>query len=457
MGVTYPFYDTTSARGITNLLVLNSDFVGARDLHWVDDPHAKKGYNIYRSFDFPTNWVKLNLHPLTVHFFRDETTLLRTTHTIQPTDFVEKGEEGHWVLRIPDIPYSNVVKGRAQVCNNCDEVTILMDGVPFRPIQVQGLDQQVFIQQDRTLPGTSTPPGDGVGEAPGAVSTFPAMPNLNEVKVFQVVYNKLINFVDIYTTLVRTFYTVVGVGADGRELHKPGDPHTEIVDTQQVDRMDYMQREMVRRNDWIFEQVGEPAFLMFRRTRGDVCGCTQGDLNQPKHGCPSCFEVGIVGGYFGPYDFLFIDPDSQVKRTLQEGGIEVERESTSYIGPTPIVQDGDLIIRRNGERLIINNVRYKNPRGVLLMQDYQTKLLVKGDTRYLIPVVYPMIPPSIYNPVTDTPVEPNKGGEPISQRINDPDKGVFWENPDKQDSRTIAFNRIKGSPKKINPPDEPIS
>ncbi len=450
-------YDTTSARGIMNLLILNSDYVGARDLHWIDDPLAKKGYNVYRAFDYPTGWVKLNLYPLSVHFFRDETSLQTVTYTLQPTDFVEKGEEGHWVLRIPDVPYSNVVKGRAIVANNCDEVTILLDGKPFRPIQVQGLDQQVFIEQDRTLPGTGVPPGDGVGEDPGAVSTFPAMPNLNEVKVFQVVYHKLINFVDIYTTLVRTFYTVVGVGADGQELHKPGDPHTEIVDTMQVDRMDFMQREMVRRNDWLFEQVAEPAFLMFRRTRGQVCGCTQGGLNQPKTGCPSCFEVGIVGGYFGPYDFLYVDPDSQVIRTLQEGGIEVERESASYLGPTPIVQDGDLIIRRNGERLIINKVRYKNPRGVLCMQDYQTTLLNKLDTRYLIPVTYPMIPPSIYDPTKDKLVEPNAGQEPISRKVNDPDKGVLWENPDTQDARTIAFNRIKGSPKKINPPDEPKS
>jgi hypothetical protein len=428
--------------GVTNLLILNSDYTGARDLHWVDDPKAIQGYNIYRAFDYPTNWSKLNANPLTIHFYRDETILQQVTYTIQPSDFVEKGEEGHWVLHIPDTPYNNVVKGRPQVANNPDDVTLLLDGVAYRPIQVQGMDQNIWIQQDNTLP------------FPGAVSDVPAMPPLNQVKVFQVVYNKLINYVDIYTKLTRTFYTVVGIDANGQELHKPGDPSTEIVDSMQVDRMDYMQREMIRRNDWLFEQVGEPAFLMFRRTKGTICGCTAGGLGQARAGCPSCFEIGIVGGYFGPYDFLYIDPDSQVLRTLQEGGIKVERESTSYLGPTPIVQDGDLVIRRNGERLVINHVRYKSPRGVLLMQDYTTTLLSKGDTRYLIPVTYPQIPPVIYNPVTDMPVEPNAGQEPISEAINDPDKGKQWENKDPQHGRTIAFNRIKGAPR---PPKEPIS
>jgi hypothetical protein len=439
-----PHYDTVEkVEGITNLLLLNSDFLGARDLHWVDDPKAVLGYNIYRAFDYPTNWVKLNSYPLTIHFYRDETVLQPVIYTLTSNDFVERGEEGHWVLRIPDVPYSSAVRGRPVVANNCDDVTVILDGVRFRPIQVQGLDQEVFLEADNTLP---------LG---GAVSDIPVMPDLNTVKVFQVAYNKLINYVDIYTTLVRTFYTVVGVGADGQEIHKPGTHGLPIVDTMQVDRMSYEYREMVRRNDWLFEQVGEPAFLMFRRTRGEVCGCKMaGGLNQPRTGCPSCFEVGIVGGYFGPYDFLYIDPDSQVTRTLQEGGIEVERVSTSYLGPTPIVQDGDLIIRRNGERLIIHQARYKSPRGILLMQDYQTTLLNKGDTRYLVPVTYPQVPPVIYNPVTDKPAEPNVGGEPISTAINNPDLGKQWENSDPQSGRTVAFNRIKGAPR---PPKEPIS
>jgi ribosomal protein L36 len=226
-----------------------------------------------------------------------------------------------------------------------------------------------------------------------------------------------------------------------------------MVDSQQVDRMDYMQSEMVRRNDWIFEQVGEPAWLMFRKTRGESCGCLHPEtVGKGRSGCPICFEVGIVGGYYGPYDFLYIDPDAQVLRKLEEGGITVERPSTSYLGPTPIVGSGDLIIRRNGERLVINNPRYKSPRGVILMQDFGTELLNKGDTRYLIPVIYPS--ERIFNPLVTEPIEPNAGAEPVTEMVNDADNGKLWENPDKQKGRTITFNRIRGGG---GAPKEPIS
>jgi hypothetical protein len=74
-----------------------------------------------------------------------------------------------------------------------------------------------------------------------------------------------------------------------------------------------------------------------------------------------------------------------------------QRASRSYMGPTPIVQDGDLVIRRNGERLAISTVTYKMPRGVILQQDFDVELLPPGDTRYLIPLAMPQ-QPIIYNP-----------------------------------------------------------
>lgn len=54
-----------------------------------------------------------------------------------------------------------------------------------------------------------------------------------------------------------------------------------------------------------------------------------------------CFETGIKGGYYGPIEFLFQDPEVGAVRTIDEGGKKVERQSRSYLGRTPIVQDGD--------------------------------------------------------------------------------------------------------------------
>ena len=127
--------------------------------------------------------------------------------------------------------------------------------------------------------------------------------------------------------------TVVPIGDKG-ELHAPGARNTVVKNWQEIDAMTWEYEEMVRRNSWLFEQVGEPAYLMFRKSRGTPCGCLYG-TNQPKSACPVCFEVGIVGGYYGPYDFLFVPPDSALFRELDEGGIKVTRDSRSYLGPVP--------------------------------------------------------------------------------------------------------------------------
>jgi hypothetical protein len=421
---------------VSSLLILNSSYVGSRDLWWVDSPAATKGYNIYRAFDAPTQWTKLNGNvPWAGHFYRDATVLTQKTYTVQAKDWVEQKEFGKFGFKIPEVAYSSLVVGRPVVASHPDDIQVTVDGKLLRPIMVVGLDQTVWMQMDNTLPQ-----GGAVTDLPLVSTDDAGKADYSNVKEWKVTYNSLTNFVDIHTTLTRTFYTVVPVGDRG-EIHAPGAMGTPVVNSQEIDRMDYMQREMIRRNQWIFEQVGEPAYLLLRRTRGTICGCKGVGLTQPRTGCPSCFEIGIVGGYFGPYDILFIDPDMAATRELDEGGIKVTREAKSYLTNTPIVQDGDLIVRRNGERLVINGVTYKSPRGVILQQDFNVTLLNKGDTRYLIPLNQGI--PTFFDPiVVDNSLDGGKGNaEPITDARTEPDKK--WENDDPQAARTITFGRIQ--------------
>jgi hypothetical protein len=456
---------------ITNLLVINSSYVGSRDLWWVDDSReGKKGYNIYRAFDYPTNWTKLNAYPWPGHFYRDQSALEEVLYTIEKKDWLAQGTpyigtntpnpnqgQGSWVFRIPDFPYSDVVQGRPVLANSPYGangsliITVILDGQEFKPARVSGLDKTIWLQMDNTLP---------LG---GAVSAYPLksdgvvwQADYSGVQKFQVKYKKLHNFVEIYESMVRTFYTVVPIGENG-ELHKPGEKNTMIVNTMEVDKITWEYQEMVRRNQWIFEEVGEPAYLMFKKTRGKLCGCSETGLGQARSACPVCFGVGIVGGYYGPYDFIYIPPDTALTVELNEGGRKVTRDSRSYLGPTPIVQAGDLIVRRNAERLVINNVLSKNPRGILLQQEYMASLLDEGDTRYLIPINTGL--PTIYNPVVRPdpndgeagPFVGNKGpsggpnptgsGEPIFDPRTVP--GKDWENPHIQIGRTPTFGKIQ--------------
>src|SRR5271157_1123319 len=454
---------------ITNLLVMNSSYVGSRDLWWVEDPDAKKGYNIYRAFDYPTNWTKLNSNPWLGHFYRDQSALEQVTYDVQEKDWLARGTPlspygappnqglGSWVFRIPDFPYSDVVSGRPVLANSpygangtyC--VTVLLDGQPFKPAKVEGLDKSIWLQMDNTIP---------LG---GAVSAYPIKSNgvvwqadYSGVKSFQVVYYKLKNFVEVYQSMVRTYYTVVPVGERG-ELHEPGQPNTMIVNSQEVDKMTWEYQAMVNYNNWLFEEVGEPAYLMFKKTRGKLCGCSDTGLGQARTACPSCFGVGIVGGYYGPYDFIYVDPDSALSVELNEGGRKVTRDSPSYLGPTPIIQAGDLIVRRNGERLVIGPVVYKNPRGIILMQSFNTSLLDEGDTRYLIPINTGL--PTIYNPVVRPDPEdgmagpfvkgkgPDGGPNPIGsgEPIFDPRTvpGKDWEDVHIPIGRSVTFGKIQ--------------
>jgi len=431
---------------INNLMVMNSSYVGSRDLWWVDDPLATKGYNIYRAFDAPVNWHKLNKNPWVGHFYRDQVVLEEVTYIVQPSDWRDQGTFGRWIFQLPETPYSTVVTGRPFVATSPDDIALFLDGVQYRPAEVQGIDRTVFLQMDNTLKQ-----GGYVTDLAPVSNGVVWKADYSGVTEFKVTYNRLANYVDIYTSMVRTFYTIVPIGDSG-ELHKPGHFGTKIVNTQEVDEMTWEYAEMIRRNQWIFEQVGEPAYLLFRKTRGEKCGCNgpETGLGAPRTACPICFETGIVGGYYGPFDITYVPPDSAISRELDEGGgIKATRESRSYLTNTPIVQDGDLIVRRNGDRLVVSGVISKSPRGILLQQDFTTSLLTPGDTRYLIPLNTGL--PTIYDPVIRNnpdqgidPLNPKGNGEPVfdASKQHIPGKDPWENKAEIPIGRTVTFGKI---------------
>ena len=436
---------------ISNLIVLNSSYVGSRDLWWVDDEEASRGYNIYRASDHPTEWKKLNKGTWKGHFWRDQAALEEVEYQLKDSDWAQRGGLGKWGFKLPEIPYSDVVMGRPVVATSPNDVMVEATDTnsnitPIRPVAVIALDQTVWLPADNNLA-----PGGAVSDTAQVYTSDVSKVDYSGIVAFVVKYRRLVNYVDIYTTLTRQFYTVVPVNDKG-ELHPPGAKGSRIVNTMEVDSLTWEYAEMVNRNQWIFEQVGEPAYVLFRRTRGEPCGCVRPEsgLGAPRTGCRSCFETGIVGGYYGPYDILYVPPDTALTRELDEGGgIKATRESRSYLTNTPIVQDGDLIVRRNGERLVIHGVTYKNPRGILLQQDFGTELLKGGDTRYLIPLNTGL--PTLFDPVLfDNPfqgTDPHhlKGdGEPLYDVRDQPDKP--WENAVTIPiGRTVTFGRIQGT------------
>lgn len=430
---------------VSSLLILNSSFVGSRDLWWVDSPQATKGYNIYRSHDAPNpaqpgqvRWHKLNATPWNGHFYRDITSLRAVEQTLTLDDFIEFQQLGMLGIRLKETPFSSIVTGRPSIATNPDDVIVLIDGVAHRPAQVMGLDQSVWLKMDNTV----QPGGPDVALA-DVNNGVVWQADYTGQHTFVVQYQTLDNFVDIYTTLTRAYYTVVPVSDTG-ECHVPGAAGTQVVNTQQMENLTWEWAAAIQRNQWVFERVGEPAYLMLRKSRGEVCGCRGADtgLKQPRTGCPICFETGWVGGYYGPFDIIFVPPDTALVRELNEGGVKATRSSRSYLTITPIVQDGDFIVRRNGEHLMIGNVTTKSTRGMILQQEFDVEMRPALDTIYLVPLTTQQLP-IIYNPVVqNNPVNGTGNGEPVvDPRQTTPDQP--FENPNIELGRTPVWGAIQ--------------
>ena len=409
---------------IQGLVILTGAIPGIRDLFWVDNDFNPDviGYLPFRSEDRNSNWQKLSEYPIPGCRYRDETILQDIAYTLKPEDWVDRGGTGFFTFKLPDAPiYSKILDGRALLASQPQDVQVWVDDVFVNPARVDGFDGTVWM-----------PKAFGLQQDGGRKELM--FPQATDDSVVKVIYKKLTNFVNP-TPETRAYYTVVPVTTGGKLAYTPGAPGTEVVNTLEMDKPDFMFSAMVSRNSWLFDHPGEPAHLLLRRTRGKRCGCVV--EGQARTGCISCYETGIVGGYYGPYDFMFIDPDVGASRELDEGGVKVTRQSRSYLGPTPVVQSGDLIIRKNGERMVIGTPAYKSPRGVLLQQEFDVILLPSGDTRYRVPL-WPPLDPETYNPAFGA---PELNSEPIASPLTDPTK--LWENKDTVPiGRTVSFGNI---------------
>ena len=406
---------------VTNLIILSGAVPGIRDLKWDPDPEAQLGYIPYRGETRYGPWFPLASQPVPGERFRDATTLTPKVYAVQPGDWTDQGVHGYWAFRVPDSPiYGAVIDGRAILASVPEHVTLVVDGLPVLAARVDGTDGTIWLPQGIMLQGSSPTPQPYV--------------TLTPESVVLVTYQTLTNFVDpSYTN--RAFYTVVPVGADGKPVRPPG-LQGDVINIMEVDKMDWIFAEEVRRNLWEFELSGEPAHLLLHKTRGVPCGCLT--AGQARTGCPICYETGIVGGYYPALDFSFIDPDTGTSTETLEGGRKVTRTSRSYLGPNPWIQAGDLIIRKNGERLVISNPTYKSPRGVLLQQEFDVNLLPPGDTRYRVPLRPPFLP-QVYDPAYQD--KPERAAEPVVSPADNP--GVLWENGQVPKGRTVVFGNIQ--------------
>lgn len=165
--------------------------------------------------------------------------------------------------------------------------------------------------------------------------------------------------------------------------------------TLQSEQMTYMFEEAVRRNSWLLDQGGEQVLLYIKRRAGVKCHCTYRDMKerthkQPDQDCETCFGSGFVGGYDGPFPIL-IGPLTTEKRIQQtDRGLSLVYQIETWTGPTPIITQRDMIVRRNGDRCLVGPLTpVEGPGGVKVQQHFSVEVLNGTDIRYKFEVVLP--------------------------------------------------------------------
>jgi hypothetical protein len=404
-------YSTQRDRGVSELeltrvaypapplnVMLESGFLpGVFNLRW-DDPSQLTvngrflivGVNVYRSFDSEFGpYERLTEFPVGSNFWRDQTDTEQVVGENVSDRFILFGASES--ASGPEFPryafktqYPIIRSGSQGVhTNRVEDVHVLVDGVPAVVRSVFGRTGEVELE---TLPRLDVATQHWIP---------PVIPKPGSVVTCSYVRLRSLVRTDLAT---RIFYRVTAVGIP-RDVASAG--HADFVETPleqataasnfEIEKLDYMWREAIRRNRWILEQGGERVKAFLRKTVGIPCPCVQDDHHkQPMNDDPMCFGTGIVGGYEGPYNIIIAPDDAERRISQKETGRALEHTYEVWTGPVPLLSMRDFIVRMNGDRYSIGAVRMPSNRGMVLQQHFNIAHFDEKDIRYRVGVVDPV-------------------------------------------------------------------
>jgi hypothetical protein len=398
-----------------NLFLTTGYQQGTFDLVW-DDPAQLSlnsrfivcGVNVYRSFDSEFGpFHRISHVPIGSRFWRDQTDNELVVEEDVTDQFVLSGSSGvgasapRYVFSTRNKPI--VTEGSQAVpANSPWDVEVRIDGVRAAILQVRGSAGEVEIDA-QNYPNVVTQKRD-----PAVV------PTANSKVTCTYRYNRSLLRTDL---VQRVFYRAVTVGLPiecDLSTVQPQDlvetPLEKAVATSsyEIEKLDYIWREAVRRNRWILEQGGERVKVFLRKNVGLPCPCVQDDYHKQAQGdCRVCYGVGIVGGYEGPYQILIAPDDAEKKITQKDIGRMVEHTYEVWTGPSPILAQRDFLVKLNGERYSVGAVRMPTNRGMVLQQHFNIGGFDDKDIRARVP----MDNPAKYSAVQFVPSGPEKSAE----------------------------------------------
>ncbi len=403
-----------------NIMCSSAFQKGVFDIRWTLPDHLHEnssftilGVKIYRSFDSQFGpWFRLNNSPIGAMFYRDMTKLKLQLQENVSNKFTCRGNldaGGKWVFRTSKKPISIAPSlGSANLTNLNVQVTV--NGVAAFVESIQPATGEVELRRSPTF------------DVASQIQTPPVLPT-SDNDVVLATYKYVEN--QVYTDLgQRIFYAVTTVGIDstGTLVETPFD-RAALTNNFEIEKLDYIWKEAIRREKWILDQGGERVKVFIRRAVGVRCGCVSDLHKQPTSDCLGCYGSGILGGYDGPFD-ISIAPDDGDKSVKQSNlGRSLSHTYDTWTLPTPLLSQRDFIVKLNGDRYGIGPVRMPSNRGMQLLQFFPISHLDELDIRYKVPVIdtLQMVFPETRYPIAgqgkSTPMMTDTPGIPAERQI----------------------------------------
>jgi len=377
--------------GPKNVHVTSPYLIGVIDIRW-DAPtgYAENnglditGVNVYRSYDSPNeNYVKLNDTPVGALYYRDQT---REIYVDQEDPMaggriiMGTNATGDWIIKTYNrpivIPGTNGELAQHPQHVKVDvKVTSVDPFVTVPPWRVVGETGEVYLISNRVY-----------NHETNALEE-PILPNADAGGEIRVSYTYINNY--IQTDINRKiYYKVTTVATDpnsGDTIETPLE-QVEAVSLYDMEKIDWIWAEAIRRNRWILEQGGERVKAFIRKWAGVKCSCWDTQYRNAENDCPDCFGTGYVGGFEGPYDIIIAPPETEKTVELLDVGLHVNYDWTTWTGPYPLLNDRDFIVRQNNDRFSIAHVNPQGSRGAIYQQHFMLAPLDQKDPRYSVSI-----------------------------------------------------------------------
>lgn len=333
------------------------------------------GVNIYRSFDSEFGpFFRLNSTPIQINYWKDDTRINVVLREDVSNSFLCVGPtdpSGRWIFKTKKSPI--VIQPSLGTENINDNVFITVDSVSAKVRSIVALTGEVELDGRPIFNEINQKKYDAI------------LPSQNSVVLASYRYIETGPRTSLYQ---RVFYRVTSVAVDelGSFVETPI-KQASCTNTNEVEKIDWIWREAIRRNKFILQQGGERVKVFIRKCIGQRCGCFSNENRQSASDCLVCYGTSIIGGYDGPYDIV-ISPDDAERNIAQSNrGRSLTHSYDTWTGPQPLLSQRDFIVKLNGDRYGIGPVKMPSNRGMQLQQHFMISHIDEGDIRYKVPVL----------------------------------------------------------------------